>query len=295
MKRMRKITEIFAQRRRTLSFELFPPKTERGRQALFAAAEALAELRPDFFSVTYGAGGSTASGTLDIAVELQRRFGLPVLHHYTCIRHTRAAIRRALQVMASSDIRNILAMRGDPPRDQPEYTPGPDEPRLGRELIQIIREFGDLFAVGVPGFPEKHVNAPTKELDSLYLKIKQDDGAEFVITQFFFDNEDYFGYVRRVRDVGVTMPILPGILPITDYDKLVSFCRTCGATLSRSIRRALEPIRRDGQEVYARGIELLTRQCRDLLDRGAPGLHFFCLNRAEPVLTIVNGLRLTVR
>jgi len=289
---MRKITDIFARKRRTLSFELFPPKTAPGARRLFETAETLAELAPDFFSVTYGAAGSTATGTLRIAVELQERFGIPVLHHYTCIGHTRAVIRQCLQVMAQSGIRNILAMRGDPPRDRPNYRPGPDEPRFGHELVRLIREFGDFFAVGVPGFPEKHPNTPTQELDSLYLKVKQDAGAEFVITQLFFDNEDYHGFVRRVRRAGVTIPILPGILPITDYDKLVNFCRLCGATLTEPIRRTFEPIRWDLRQTRARGIDVVARQCRELLEAGAPGLHFFCLNHSEPTATIVKSLKL---
>ena len=288
---MQKLTQIFQRRRQTLSFEFFPPKTDRAREALFATAEKLMELGPDFFSVTYGAAGATTKGTLDTAVELQRRFRIPVLHHYTCIKHPRETIRQCLKVMATSGIRNILAMRGDPPRDEPNYRPGPDEPRFGYELVQIIREFGDYFAVGVPGFPEKHALAPTRQLDSLYLKVKQDAGADFVITQLFFDNSVYHDYVRRVREAGVTLPILPGILPITDYDKLVSFCELCGATVTEPIRRTFEPIRHDPAAVRARGIDVVTRQCRELLEQGAPGLHFFCLNRAECVTPIVHGVK----
>jgi methylenetetrahydrofolate reductase (NADPH) len=288
---VRKITEILGGGRRTLSFELFPPGTLRGRKQLFRAAERLTRLGPDFFSVTYGAGGSTARGTLEIAVELQRRFAVPVLHHYTCIGHTREVIRGALGAMAAAGIRNVLAMRGDVPRGQPNYRAGPDEPRFGYELVQMIRQFGDLFAVGVPGFPERHRETPTERLDSQYLKLKQDVGAEFVITQLFFDNADYGRYVERIRAAGVTMPIIPGVLPITDYDRLTEFCRLCRATVTDAIRRTFEPLRGDKARTLAAGIETATNQCRDLLDRGAPGLHFFCLNRSEPVATIVGGLK----
>ncbi len=287
---MIKVTEIFESKARTFSFEFFPPKTDKGRDKLFQTAEALAPMA-DFFSVTYGAGGSTSTSTLEIATELQKRFNRPVVHHYTCIKHSRGFISRALEEMRRCNIRNILAMRGDPPKDEPSYNQGPDEPKFGYELVEQIRyEHGDWFATGVPGFPEKHIQTPTKALDSRYLKIKQDVGAEFVITQLFFDNRNYYEFVERVKQVGVSMRLIPGILPITDYPKLVDFCNTCGANISQSIRDTFESIADETDATYKKGLEVVTAQCQDLLDNGAPGLHFFCLNKVEPVASIFNAL-----
>ena len=244
--------------------------------------------------MTYGAGGSTSKATLEIVRELQRRFGLPVVHHYTCVQHSHEDIREALDEMRRSGVRNILAMRGDPPRDAPNYRPGHDEPKFGCELVEMIHHLHcDWFTVGVPGFPEGHLLAPTKRLDSEYLKIKQDAGAEFVITQMFFDNDLYSEFVDRVRSQGVTMRLIPGIMPIKDYPKLAEFCDMCGATIPPSIRDIFEPIRDKPDETYKRGLELVTRQCRDLLEhRGAPGLHFFCLNQIEPAVSIYRAVQL---
>jgi len=289
---MRKVTEIFDEKPRTFSFEFFPPKTDKGRANLFKAAEALAPLA-DHFSVTYGAGGSTSKATLEIVKALQSRLKKPVVHHFTCVKHTHSDIRAALEEMRRADVRNILAMRGDPPADEPDYKPGPEEPRYSYELVKAIRQqHDDWFAVGVAGFPEGHINTPTKKLDSEYLKIKQDAGADFVVTQLFFDNNEYYEFVERVGAEGVTLRLIPGILPITDYAKLLQFCDTCGATVTQSIKDIFEPLADDAEATYQKGIEVVTRQCRDLLDHGAPGLHFFCLNKTEPITTIYKNLGL---
>ena len=286
---MKKVTEIFEQKPRTFSFEFFPPKTPKGLERLYQTAEALAG-KADFFNVTYGAGGSSSKATFEIVVELQKRFNLPVVHHFTCIKHTYDEIRRRLEQFKQADVRNILALRGDPPADDPDYVQGPDEPHYAYELIRMIREHGDFFAIGVPGFPEGHPNTPTKELDSEYLKVKQDAGADFVITQLFFDNNIYYEFRDRVRKVGVTLRLIPGILIITDYQKLLDFCRTCSATIPDFIKERFEPVANDPEETRKRGIDWAIQQCQDLLDNGCPGLHFYCLNKTEPVTTVYNAL-----
>ena len=291
---MKKVTDIFEHKDRTFSFEFFPPKTDAGCGRLHEAADALAELGADFFSVTYGAGGSTSKSTLEIVRELQRRLSLPGVHHYTCVRHDYDDIRRALEEMRRAGVRNILAMRGDPPRERPNYRPGPNELRFGYQLVELIHQQHDgWFSVGVPAFPEGHVLTPTKDMDSKYVRVKQDAGAEFIITQLFFDNAVYREFRERIAGEGVTLRAIPGILPITDYRKLVEFCDVCGATVPPSLRDIFEPIQDDPAETARRGLEIVTRQCQDLLDTcGAPGLHFFCLNKTEPVSTIVKSLRL---
>ncbi len=288
---MEKITDIFARKERTFSFEFFPPKNESGVAEIYQTAAELVNLGADFFSVTYGAGGSTNKATLAIATELQRRFGKPVVHHLTCIGHSRASLHGILARLKESGICNILAMRGDPPQDIPYYRPGDDEPRFGYQLVQICREFGDWFAVGVPGFPEGHPQTPAKELDSQYLKIKQGAGAEFVITQLFFENQDYYDYVKRCRQAGITMRLIPGILPITDYAKLVRFCQICGANIPEFVHETFQPISDDPEAIRKQGIKMVTGQCRDLLAHGAPGLHFFCLNKLEPTATIYRAIK----
>lgn len=288
---MKKVTEIFKEKEKTYSFEFFPPKTEEGRAHLYEVARALSDLGADFFTVTYGAAGSTSKATLEIVKELDARLGKPVIHHYTCVKHTYDDLRIALDELKRAGIRNILAMRGDPPRDEPNYKPMHNEPRFGYELVKLIRQhYGDWFVVGVPGFPEGHILTPTRELDSRYLKIKQDAGAEFVITQLFFDNNLYTEFVERVRKEGVTIRIIPGVLPITDYKKMTQFCDLCGATIPPSISDIFEPLQDNPGETYKRGLGIVTKQCIDLLERGAPGLHFFCLNKTEPVSTIYKSL-----
>ena len=288
---MKKLTELFAGKDRTISFEFFPPRTEKGIGKLYETAAVLAEVA-DFFNVTYGAGGTSRDTTLQVVLELQKRFTLPVVHHLTCVRNTFDDIRRDLKAFKEAGVRNILAMRGDPPADEPNYTPGPDEPRYGYELVKLAREYGDFFAVGVPGFPEGHPQTPTKELDSKYLRVKQDAGADFVFTQLFFDNSLYYEFRDRVRSAGVTMRLIPGLLTITDYPKLVEFCGRCGATVPQSITDAFKPILDDPQASYEKGVELAIKQCQDLLDNGAPGLHLYCLNKIEPVMTVYNSLKL---
>ena len=287
---MRKIIDLL-RTKRTLSFEFFPPKTDEGRAKLYEAAEKFAALGADFFSVTYGAGGSTSKATLEILTELYRRTHLPVMHHFTCVGHGRKAIAEAMAAMRAADVCNVLAMRGDLPVDQSLYAPLGDEPRFGYELVELLREEDDFFCVGVPGFPEGHVHTPTRQLDSQYLKIKQDAGAEFVITQLFFNNAEFDDYIVRTAHAGVTMPIVPGILPITDFDKLVKFCDICGAALTPAIVKTFAPLAGNAQATLEMGIDVVTRQCQELLDRGCRGLHFFCLNKYEPVATIVGRLK----
>ncbi|MBU4141098.1 MAG: methylenetetrahydrofolate reductase, partial [Candidatus Omnitrophica bacterium] len=212
---IRKIADILKEKKRTCSFEFFPPKTEKGEIKLYETAAVFAGLAPDWFSVTYGAGGSTRQKTMEIVDELQKRFNVPVMHHFTCVGHSRKELKVIMEEMKRRNILNILALRGDAPEGQTKWKPAPDGLEYCYQLIELIRAHGNSFSIGVAGFPEGHIDCSDKETDSKYLKIKIDAGGEFVITQLFFDNKDYFEYLERTKKVGVNVRILPGIIPIT--------------------------------------------------------------------------------
>ena len=288
---IRKISDIFKEKERTYSFELFPPKTEKGRERLSETVAALKDLEPDWFSVTYGAGGSTGGLTLDIADEVQRRFQIPALHHFTCVGHSKAELRAIIEKMKERNIRNILALRGDPPQGVERWEPAPDGFEYCYQLIELIRSFGDFFSIGVAGFPEGHIDCPDKETDSKYLKIKMDAGGEFVLTQLFFDNKDYFEYLERASKVGVTVRIIPGILPIIDYQALLRFCNTCGATIPQQVHQIFKPLDGNAEAAYKAGVDFAVKQCNELLEGGAPGLHFYTLNKVDPTREILNRIK----
>lgn len=290
---IQKITDIFRKKEKTFSFEFFPPKTPQGVTKLYKVVEELNALGPDFVSVTYGAGGSTRGATMEICSEIQMRFTLPVMHHLTCVGHTRKELMTIINQMESGNIKNILALRGDPPQGADKWELSPDSPEFCYELIDLIRDsYGDFFSIGVAGFPEGHIHCPDKETDSRYMKIKINHGGEFIITQLFFDNAIYSEYLERLQRAGVTVRVIPGILPITSYEGLLKFCKLCGATVTPEVHEIFRPLREDNGAMKKAGIEFAVRQCRDLLDRGAPGLHFFTLNRTEPTREIWNRLGL---
>lgn len=290
----RNITDIFKEKAKTFSFEFFPPKTAAGVNNLYRNIEELSELGPDFVSVTYGAGGSTRGTTLDICVEIQKRFDLSVMHHLTCVGHSQAELRSILEQMKVNNIKNILALRGDPPKEIEKWEPAPDGFEFCYQLNDLIRNmYGDFFSIGVAGFPEGHIDCPDKETDTRYLKIKIEHGGEFVITQLFFDNALYSEYLARLKMSGVNVRVIPGIIPVTNYDSLLKFCSICGATVTEEIHDIFKPLRNDNEATAKAGIDFAVKQCADLLERGAPGLHFFTLNKVEPVREIWKQLRLT--
>jgi len=289
---MKKITDIFAVKQRTFSFELFPPKTEEGYLKLLNTLYQLCDLTPDFISCTYGAGGGSREKTLEIVEHIQKHHHLPSVAHLTCVLHTKNEIKDILTEMKRLGIRNVLALRGDPPRDNPNWTPGKDNFKYSWELVAFIREhFNDHFSIGVAGFPEGHLLCPDRDLDARYLKNKIDKGADYVLTQLFFKTQDYFDYVARLRKLGVTSRIIPGILPITDYPALVRFCSMCGATIPQEVHDIFKPIAEDREKTLAAGIDFCLKQSRKLLEGGAPGLHFYSLNKIHPVDVIIKELR----
>jgi len=289
---MQKITGIFAHQKPTFSFELFPPKTEEGYLKLINRMPQLCALKPDFISCTYGAGGGSREKTLDIVEHIQKQHHIPSVAHLTCVLHTKDAINGILTEMKRRGICNVLALRGDAPKDNPNWTPGKNNFKYSWELVAFIREhFKDHFSIGVAGFPEGHLLCPDRILDAQYLKNKITKGADYVITQLFFNNQDYFDFVSRLKELGVSSPIIPGVLPITDYPALVRFSSMCGASIPQEVHDIFKPIAENPEKTLAAGIDFCLKQCRQLLQGGAPGLHFYALNKIHPVDVIIKELR----
>lgn len=289
---MKKITELFKSKALTYSFELFPPKTQQGYEKLLAAIGQLAQLNPDFISVTYGAGGGSREKTFDIVEHIQKKHHIIGVAHLTCVCHTKGEIKKIIAEIKEKKIANILALRGDPPKDNPHWQPGENNFKYSSQLCAFIRaNYQDYFGIGVAGFPEGHILCPDREQDARYLKIKINSGADFVITQLFFDNKDYFDYVKRLRKLGVQNRIIPGIIPITDYHNIVKFCKLCGAGIPKKVHDIFAPLQNNPEAVLKEGIAFAIQQCRELLDSDAPGLHFYTLNKIHPVDKILSQVR----
>lgn len=283
------LKERLYRRQPVFSFEFFPPKTEKGEQSLYANLEKLAPLCPDFVSVTYGAGGSTREKTRNIVLDIKKRFGLEVMPHLTCIGHTPAEIEAMLDEYAANHITNILALRGDPPRDQPDWRNVPGSPEHAIDVVRMAQKRG-CFAIGVGGYPEKHQQAPTLAADIAHLKAKVDAGASFVLTQLFLDNRYYFDFVDQARQAGVTVPIIPGVMPVTKRGQLERFRELSGTHIPEALEKAVNNAGTDA-EVQELGLAYCTAQCTDLLRGGAPGLHFFTLNQSHACLTVSAALQ----
>jgi methylenetetrahydrofolate reductase (NADPH) len=288
---MKKITDIFSEKDKTFSFEFSPAKTEQGMVKLYETAGALAKLNPDWFSVTYGAGGSTRTLTTEIVEQLQESFNVPAMHHLSCVGYSRDELKEKVKEIKGKNIRNILALRGDPPAGIDTWRPALDGCKYCYQLIELIREHDDFFSIGVAGFPEGHINCPDKALDSKYLKKKLDSGGDFVITQMFFDNSEYFEYVKRIRATGVTARIIPGVMIINNYQKQLTFAKGCGATVPQKVHDIFAPLDGDEEATCKAGIDFAAEQFNDLLEGGAPGLHIFTLNKLEPVLEVFKRIR----
>jgi methylenetetrahydrofolate reductase (NADPH) len=294
---MQFIREIYAQNEATgkpvVSFEFFPPKTDEGdRNLLEKHIPALMEARPDFCSVTYGAGGTTRDKTLKIVDCIQQRHGLTALAHLTCVNHTRDEVRTLLEKIRALGCKNILALRGDPPGGG-EFQATPGGFQFAAELVKFIRESGD-FSTGVAGFPEGHVACKDgKHADWRHLKEKVDAGADFVLTQLFFDNADFFEFRDFVAGkLGVRVPLVPGIVPILSAPGIIKFTQTCGAKIPPPLRAKLDALGTNDEAAADFGIECTTRQCEELLRAGVPGLHFYTLNKSRSTVQVLKNLGL---
>jgi methylenetetrahydrofolate reductase (NADPH) len=278
--------------RPVFSFEFFPPKTPAGVWNLLDALRELQPLEPDFVSVTYGAGGSAAEKeqTLDIVSRIKRDFGMEAMAHFTCVGATVQDLRTTLDRMRDAGIENVLALRGDPPQGQTDWTATEGGLSYSRELIELIRDNYD-FSIGAACFPETHIHATSPEDDLRYLGEKVGAGARFLITQLFYDNASYWDFVRRARDAGVDAPILPGIMPITNVAQIKRITELCGSALPPSLVAELEARADDPQAVTEFGVAYATLQCMDLLANGAPGIHFYTLNRSSATRAILSALK----
>jgi methylenetetrahydrofolate reductase (NADPH) len=296
---MQFIRDIHSQRlaegKPVISFEFFPPKTDDGDRALIEKTlPALLQLKPDYCSVTYGAGGGTREKTLAIVNRIQREHGLTAMAHLTCVNATRQQIEGVLAEAKELGIKNILALRGDPPNGEAVFTPLEGGFEYSSQLVRFIRETGG-FCIGVAGFPEGHIAARDgKQADWDRLKAKIDEGADFVLTQLFFDNSNFLEFRDYlVRQLGVAVPICPGILPILNVNQIKRFTNMCGARIPAPMLARLDELGDDSGAVTEFGIEYASRQCEELLREGVPGIHFYTLNKVHSTAQILRNLCLT--
>ena len=286
----RPIAELFAQHRPLRSLEFFPPKDEAGVAALRETALLLKKIAPDFVSVTYGAGGSTRERTAQVSRLLREEIGFTVMPHLTCVGHSRAELSSVADRLHADGYRNIMTLRGDPPKGQNEFVPYLDGLRYGSDLVALLKARHADFCLGVGGYPEKHPEAPSAEVDLDNLKRKVDAGAAFVTTQLFFDNAVYFRFVEKCRARGISVPIVPGIMPVLSLKQIRRFTEMCGATLPDKLTKRLEAAGESPEILEAVGNEWAVTQIRDLLAHGAPGYHLYIMNRAKSALALAAGL-----
>ncbi len=284
-----RISQALATQRPFFSFEFFPPRTDEACAHLLETARTLRELRPAFVSITYGAGGSTRARTVELSKQIQSEIGLNVMAHVTCVASSRSDLRSVLNDLEAAGIENVLALRGDPPREAPASNTAPAAFGHADDLVAMVaRNYH--FCIGGACYPEKHIEAVSLADDLQYLVRKVDAGAEFLITQLFFDNDKYFEFVDRARRMGISVPILPGIMPITNYEQIQRFTAMCGATIPPKLLAELEIRREEPKAVEELGVAFATLQCTDLLRRGAPGVHFYTLNKSPATRAIVSAL-----
>ena len=281
-----RIARMFGSGRPVISFEFFPPKTEPGFEALFRSITELKELAPAFVSVTWGAGGSTRRKTVELVARIEHESGLTAMAHLSCVGSTRAELEATLAQLEAAGIENVLALGGDEP---PGYVPPPGALRYANELVALIRARHDL-CVGAACYPETHPRAPSPESDLAMLAQKVRAGVDFLITQLFFDDEDYFRFVARARDAGITQPIVPGIMPVVSGASIRRMTALCGARIPEALGRALDAAGDDDERTLEVGVEWAIAQCRELLRRGAPGIHFYTLNRSPATRRIYEAI-----
>jgi methylenetetrahydrofolate reductase (NADPH) len=286
------IAGLVADGRPSISFEFFPPKDDAAEAVLWQAVRRLEQLAPTFVSVTYGAGGSTRDRTSRITRQIAQTTTLTPMAHLTCVGASRAELRSVIGEYADGGVRNVMALRGDPP-DGPgaPWTPHPEGLNYAVDLVRLVRELGR-FSIGVAAFPQRHPASATVDDDARVLAMKAEAGAQFAVTQFFFDPDDYFRLVERVAALGCTIPVIPGIMPVTNVGQIRRFATLSGAPLPPALVARLEGLQDDPAAVRAAGIEIATELCATLLAGGAPGLHFYTLNRSTATLDVFGRLGL---
>ena len=271
-----------------ISFEVFPPKTEAGVSKLMDELEILAVYKPGFISVTYGAGGSTRDRTLDLSLSVRERFNIEPLVHFTCVGADRDEISDYINIVKSYDLENILALRGDPPEGEDRFAPPVNGFAHANELVEHISKIGS-FCIAVAGYPECHVEAPDIDTDIDNLKRKVDSGADYVITQLFFDNEDFYRFMDMARKKGISVPVVPGIMPVTNLAQLEKITDMFNPGIPEKLKSALHHAG-SPEDMFSAGVEYSVEQCRELKKYGVPGFHFYPLNRAGAVSVIIDSL-----
>jgi methylenetetrahydrofolate reductase (NADPH) len=285
-----RIDEILNSRRPTFSVEFFPPKTEQGRDDLLETARTLGELELDFVSVTYGAGGSTRDGTVEITRALKQDLGLETMAHLSCVGETTEGLGATLDRIGELGVDNIFALRGDPPRGEEDFVQPEGGLGSAAELSAFIAAGWD-FSIGGACFPEVHPEAPDLETDLSYLKTKVDSGASFLITQLFFDNQVYFDFVRAARRKGIEVPILAGVVPVASFAQTERICSLCDATIPERLETAFRGAGGDPEREFELGVAFAAQQCAELLIAGAAGIHFYALNKAPATRAVLAALR----
>lgn len=273
-----------------ISFEFFPPKDQDGVDRLFTTVAELAPFAPAYVSVTYGAGGSTRQLTVDLVGRIQREVGIEAMAHLTCVGATQAELGGVLDQLEAAGVQNIIALRGDPPKGATEFVTHAGGFGHASELVSFVKQRGK-FCIAGACYPEKHPEAASLDSDLQMLKRKVDAGAEFLISQLFFDNADYFSFVERARAIGIDVPIIAGIMPVTNVSQIKRFTAMCGAGMPSDLLQRLEPVAADPDAVGEIGVQHAVTQCQELLSRGAPGVHFYTLNRSKATVEILKRLR----
>lgn len=286
-----KIIDTLQSGRRTVSFEFFPPKSDEGFEELFRTIEALRPLKPDYVSVTYGAGGSTRRKTVDLVTRIKNEIGIEAMAHLTCVGSTREQIAEILETLNQGGIQNVLPLRGDPPKGDPEFKPTPGGFSYANELVEYIRGGGHSFCLAGACYPEKHPDAPSAEADLDNLKRKVDAGVDFLITNVFFGNDDFYRFRDQAVAAGISIPIVAGIMPIRNVKGIKRFTQICGASIPPGLLAKIEAVEDDDEAVAQIGMLHAVRQCEALLDQGVAGLHFYTLNRSTATRAIVQEVK----
>ena len=286
----RPISELLSSRRTVRSLEFFPPKDDAGLDTLRQTATALKRIAPDFVSVTYGAGGTTRDRTAQASAVLKRGFGFTVMPHLTCVGHSRAELAAVADQLHGAGFRNIMTLRGDPPKGDSQFRPAADGLSHASELVTLLKARHPDFCLGVAGYPEKHPEAPSLDVDLTNLRRKVDAGADFITTQLFFDNSVYYRFVEKCRAAGITVPIVPGIMPVLSLKQVRRFTEMCGAHLPPQLITRLEVAAENADVVEMMGMDWALDQIRGLLANGAPGYHLYIMNRAKSALALAAGL-----
>jgi len=287
-----RIRDIYRDRRFGLSLEIFPPKSADGDEALRQTLAELAPYRPAFISCTYGAGGSTSKRTVDWCREIQTQHNLTATAHFTCVGHSRAELLEWLKLAVDNGVGNIMALRGDPPAGETEFKPAVGGLSYANELVGLIREHFPEMGIGVGGYPEKHPQAANLKTDLANLKRKVDAGADAVYTQLFFDNDYYFRFRDAAQQLGIQIPLIPGIMPITEFARIKRITAMCGACMPADLSSRLEAVQDDKEAQFQIGVEHAIHQCRELIDQGVPGLHLYALNKSHACRQILDALEL---